>query len=134
MALLHQHIKSSAGRMNHSILDEAAMLAQQLGGGGLVFCKSGKDRTAMHVTYKQAQFAAQYRGVTATETILDDATLIRIYGTRLPICEKNVGQAKYAFNSLQVQFMPDALKPPMNTLAGFLKGGRLFSGEGAIET
>lgn len=48
MALLHQHIKSSAGRMNHSILDEAAMLAQQLGGGGLVFCKSGKDRTAMH--------------------------------------------------------------------------------------
>ena len=34
---------------------------------------------------------------------------------------------------LQVQFMPEALKPPMNTLAGFLKGGRLF-GEGAIET
>jgi hypothetical protein len=29
--------------------------------------------------------------------------------------------------------MPDTLKPPMNTLAGFLKGGRLF-GEGAIET
>lgn len=53
------------------------------------------------VTYKQAQFAAQYRGVTATETILDDATLIRIYGTRLPICEKNVGQAKYAFNSVR---------------------------------
>lgn len=37
------------------------------------------------------------------------------------------------FMKLQVQFMPDALKPPMNTLAGFLKGGRLF-GEGAIET
>jgi hypothetical protein len=48
MSLLHSHIKSSAGRMNHSILDEAAMLAQQLGGGCLVFCKSGKDRTAMH--------------------------------------------------------------------------------------
>ena len=51
MSLLHQHIKSSAGRMNHSILDEAAMLAQQLGGGALVFCKSGKDRTAMHGMY-----------------------------------------------------------------------------------
>jgi hypothetical protein len=58
---------------------------------------------------------------------------MRTYGTRLPICEKNVGQAKYAFNSLQVQFMPDALKPPMNTLAGFLKGGRIF-GESGIES
>eukprot|EP00934_Nitzschia_sp_Nitz4_P003472 Nitzschia sp. Nitz4//scaffold6_size259037//75745//79502//NITZ4_001058-RA/size259037-processed-gene-0.254-mRNA-1//-1//CDS//3329556845//3462//frame0 len=133
LAALHSHIMSSAGRMNHSILDEAATLSQQLGGGGLVFCKSGKDRTAMHVTYKQAQFAARYRGQAEQEVVLRDATLLRTYGTRLPICEKNVGQAKYAFNSLQVQFMPDALKPPMNTLAGFLKGGRLF-GEGAIET
>jgi hypothetical protein len=133
---LHSHVLSSAGKMNHSILDEAATLAQQLGGGGLVFCKSGKDRTAMHLTYKQAQFAARYRGLSeedAMAIILQDATLMRIYGTRLPICEKNVGQAKYAFNSLQVKFMPDALKPPMNTLAGFLKGGRLF-GEGAIES
>jgi hypothetical protein len=30
----------------------------------------------------------------------------------------------------QVQFMPDALKPPMNTLAGFKK---YFTGEG-VET
>ena len=87
----------------------------------------------MHVTYKQAQFAARYRDQHELNEILTDATLIRTYGTRLPICEKNVGQAKYAFNSLQVKFMPDALKPPMNTLAGFLKGGRLF-GEGAIES
>lgn len=54
MELLHAHIKSSAGRMNHSILDEAATLAQQLGGGGLNFCKSGKDRTAMHGKYKMS--------------------------------------------------------------------------------
>ena len=111
------------------------------------------------VTYKQAQFASRYRGQTDEEGILKDATSIRVHGTRLPICEKNVGQAKYAFNSvsfrstssnnlrchptanhslafskqLQVQFMPEALKPPANTLAGFLKGGRLF-GEGAIES
>ena len=82
--------------MNHNILDEAATIAQQLGGGGLVFCKSGKDRTAMHVTYKQAQFAARYRDQHEFNEILGDATLIRTYGTRLPICEKNVGQAKYA--------------------------------------
>lgn len=92
---LHSHILSSAGRMNHNILDEAATIAQQLGGGGVVFCKSGKDRTAMHVTYKQSQFAARYRDNNNMQAILRDATLIRLHGTRLPICEKNVGQAKY---------------------------------------
>jgi hypothetical protein len=139
---LHGHIRSSAGRMNHSILDEAASVAHSLGGGGAVFCKSGKDRTAMHVTYKQAQFARGYLAQKTREgpsvdidqdQIYQDATLMRIHGTRLPICEKNVGQAKYAFNALQVKFMPEMLRPPPSTLAGFLKGGRLFAG-GGIES
>jgi hypothetical protein len=107
----------------------------------VVFCKSGKDRTAMHITYKQAQFACQFRqrhplpdqNASLPDTTLADAMMMRVYGTRLPICEKNVGQSKYAFNSLQVKFMPDALKPPMNTLAGFLKGGKVFAG-GGIES
>jgi hypothetical protein len=137
---LNQHIASSSGRMNHAILDEAGSIARQLGGGTVVFCKSGKDRTAMHVTFKQAQFINRYRerhpsmdGPPFRDSTTADAALLRVYGTRLPICEKNVGQALYAFNSLQVKFMPDTLKPPMNTLAGFLKGGKVFSG-GGIET
>jgi hypothetical protein len=97
----------------------------------------------MHVTYKQAAFIRQYRDQHLAshgdaskpdhESTLEIASLLRTYGTRLPICEKNVGQAKYAFNSLQVKFMPETLKPPMNTLAGFLKGGKLFEG-GGIES
>lgn len=55
------------------------------------------------VTYKQAQFVARYMGHCTMELILSDATLLRTYGTRLPICEKNVGQAKYAFNSVSRQ-------------------------------
>ena len=99
LATLYQHIVSSAGKINHDIVDEAATLAQQLGGGGVVFCKSGKDRTAMHVTYKQAQFANRQDKNSEPESVpenttLADATLMRVYGTRLPICEKNVGQAK----------------------------------------
>jgi len=39
-----------------------------------------------------------------------------------------------AFNSLQVKFMPEALKPPMDCLAGFLKGGEIFKGGGGIES
>lgn len=38
-----------------------------------------------------------------------------------------------AFNSLQVKFMPETLRPPVGTLAGFLKGGELFKG-GGIES
>lgn len=134
LQVLHEHILSSAGKITHDILDEAAALAQQLGGGGLVFCKSGKDRTAMHVTYKQAQFANRKGNAFGPpEETLRDAELLRIHGTRLPICEKNVGEAKYAFNSLQIKFMPQTLKPPQSTVAGFLKGGKVFTG-GAIES
>lgn len=132
---LHTHIMSSAGKMKYGIVDEAASVANKLGGGGVVFCKSGKDRTAMHVTYKQSQHMHRYRSgnaVTAGQ-VYDDATRLRVYGTRLPICEKNVGQAKFAFNTLQVRFMPDMLKPPIQTLAGFLKGGAVFKG-GGIES
>jgi hypothetical protein len=83
--------------------------------------------------YRQSQFAARYSDQHDGEVILRDATLMRTYGTRLPICEKNVGQAKYAFDSLQVQFMPDALKPSMKALAEVLKGGLIF-GESGIES
>jgi len=141
---LHEFIKSSAGKMEHGVIDQAAHAAAKLGGGSAIFCKSGKDRTAMQVTFKQSQFINRFL-ITggnghADECVLDekvvfkDATLMRVYGTRLPICDKNVGQSLYAFNSLQARFMPDVLKPPPRTLAGFLKGGRVFSREGGIES
>ena len=132
--------------MEHGVLDEAATVAAKLGGGAAIFCKSGKDRTAMQVTHKQSQFLNRYlSGTLAGSTgasedavsprkIFADATMMRIYGTRLPICEKNVGQALYAFNSLQSKFMPDALKPPPSALAGFLKKGKVFSKEARIES
>ena len=128
---LYELIRFSSGKMEHGVLDEAASLAVQLGGAGAIFCKSGKDRTAMQVTYQQAQHVCT--GNEANK-VVEVATMMRIHGTRLPICEKNVGQSLFAFNSLQAKFMPDVLKPPPRTLAGFLKGGRVFSREGAIET
>jgi len=147
VAKLNEYIRSSAGnKMEHGVLDEAATVAAKLGGGAAIFCKSGKDRTAMQVTHKQSQFLNRYLSgtlagsagtsddATSPRKIFADATLMRIYGTRLPICEKNVGQALYAFNSLQSKFMPDALKPPPSALAGFLKKGKVFSKEARIES
>ena len=147
VARLNDYIRSSAGnKMEHGVLDEAATVAAKLGGGAAIFCKSGKDRTAMQVTHKQSQFLNRYLSGTlaggaapsedavSPRKIFADASMMRIYGTRLPICEKNVGQALYAFNSLQSKFMPDALKPPPAALAGFLKKGKVFSKEARIES
>jgi hypothetical protein len=132
---LWQNICDSARKMEHGVLDTAGAAADQLGGSGVIFCKSGKDRTAMQVTLKQSQFLRRV-GVRKPDkqSVLYDAMLMRIHGTRLAVCEKNVGQPKYAFNALQVNFMPELLKPPLGSVAGFLKGGRLFSREGAIES
>jgi hypothetical protein len=40
--------------------------------------------------------------VVGHDRLIRDANTMRIYGTRLLICEKNVGRLKYAFNQLQV--------------------------------
>ena len=139
LASLYEYIRTSAGKMEHGILDEAGFASNRLGGGSAIFCKSGKDRTAMQVTFKQSQYLnrflnSQGNGFSECEVdskkVFSDSNVMRVYGTRLPICDKNVGQALYAFNSLQAKFMPEALKPPARALAGFLKGGRLLSGEG----
>ena len=138
---LWDYIRSSAGKMQHGVIDAAAAAAGNLSGGGIIFCKSGKDRTAMQVTLKQAQFCNSldnsvdgWKDEGYQQKVYKDATLMRVYGTRLAICEKNVGQPKFAFNTLQVKFMPEMLRPPTSVLAGFLKGGQVFTGKGFIES
>ena len=69
----------------------------------------------MQVTFKEAQFIQRFvdrKEAVSSEEIFAKATTLRIYGNRVPICEKNAGEAMYAFNPLQAQFMPAMLKPP----------------------
>lgn len=119
---LSEAIKASAGKMEHSVLDRAATACQRFGGGSTVFCKSGKDRTAMQVTFKQAQFAQRFMDKKESGIMLEDtpisydsvfskSTLMRKHGNRIPICEKNAGEPKFAFNPLQRKFMPEMLRP-----------------------
>ena len=121
---LSEAVKASAGKMEHSVLDRAATACHKMGGGSTVFCKSGKDRTAMQVTFKQAQFVQRYidSGKDGSAVLLEDtpisyeevfakSSLMRKHGNRIPICEKNAGEPKFAFNPLQRKFMPEMLRP-----------------------
>eukprot|EP00957_Ditylum_brightwellii_P128120 9771823-Ditylum_brightwellii.AAC.1 len=102
---LYEAICASAGKMEHSALDHAAMVCARLGGESTIFCKSSKDCKAMQGTFKAAQYINRYMegGITQsndtmsssimTSKIYADAALMRIHGMRLPICDKNVGQS-----------------------------------------
>ena len=56
MLACHQKVKGENPKAkNVEILEEAVRVVFALGGGCCVFCKSGKDRTAMAVTLHQAK-------------------------------------------------------------------------------
>lgn len=123
-------------KIEHSIFHYASRISQQCGAGSLIFCKSGKDRTGMQVTYQQSQVLddRSFEHINTGSSINNLRGIMRLHGTRIFICEKNIGTPKYAFNSLQLQFMPEVLRPPTGAIAGVLKGGAVFRGEGMVES
>lgn len=71
----------------------------------------------MAVTLHQARLLGDRHGCgTGPERLARDANAMRLHGTRLLICDKNVGHLKYAFNKLQLQFMPGEYRPPTETI------------------
>ena len=116
--------------IEHDVLNLSGKIAANLGGAGCIFCKSGKDRTGMGVTFRQTQFLSEYVLNVDKESFIYESNVMRIFGTRVAICDKNVGTGKFAFNALQVKFMPDFLKCPSVVCAGFMKDGKLFEGSG----
>lgn len=67
----------------------------------------------MAVTLEQARTLGERFGCgLSPERLLRDATLLRLYGTRLQVCEKNIGKAVYSINLLQAQFLPPLYRPP----------------------
>lgn len=102
---------------NVDLLREQERMVLEVGGGQVIFCKSGKDRTGMAITLFQARLLARHgcEGL-GTDGLIRNANIMRIHGTRLLICDKNVGRLKFAFNGLQLQFMPLLYKPPLETV------------------
>lgn len=96
------------------LFTKSVELSKSLGSALLVSCKSAKDRTSMLVSYLVASEAAKRLGVVDSEGFITEVTdeLRSQHGLRLRNCEMNTGKARFAFNSLQRQFLPPELRPP----------------------
>ncbi|CAD5115361.1 DgyrCDS4340 [Dimorphilus gyrociliatus] len=90
-----------------------SQITRLLKGLHFVSCKSGKDRTSMRVTLIQAEILKEIHSVSDDfQSILN---CLRERGCRRNNTEKNTGVAKYAFNLIQVHFLPDLYQPPRGT-------------------
>lgn len=88
----------------------------------LIFCGVGKDRTGMAVTLEQSrQLQDRFHIGPSQERLLRDANLLRLYGTRLAVAEKNIGKAVYSINLLQAQFLPLEFRPPAQVCEDIMK-------------
>ena len=113
LGALWDYVSMGAKKIKHGVLDLGGQAAQAMGGGSVVYCKSGKDRTGMGVTLREATHLKGF----GRDAVALDAAVLRRFGTRLAVCRKNIGKWSYAFNALQAKFMPAMLKPPPDVLA-----------------
>lgn len=117
---------SSATAKNVELLQESERLCSLLNGIRVTFCKSGKDRTGMGVTLEQSRELGERFGCGQSQSrLLRDAQLMREYGCRVLIAEKNIGRKVYSINSLQAQFIPLLYRPPTRVQENLMKGGDL---------
>ncbi|EQC33211.1 hypothetical protein SDRG_09195 [Saprolegnia diclina VS20] len=119
----------STEKKNTRILLEASDNVRRMNGGRVTFCKSGKDRTAMSVTLDQARILGstwKQATVLMKESTMEKewleikpiANLMREYGVRIEVAKKNVGQARYSFNSLQRKCLPKIYRPSHAAIQG----------------
>jgi hypothetical protein len=85
-----------------------------MGGGRIISCKSGKDRTSMSVTAEQVTLLRRHHRLPAGE-VSPMLEAMRRDGCRMENTLKNVGKRGYAFNALQRVLLPSSLRPDANT-------------------
>ncbi|OQR95958.1 inositol-3,4-bisphosphate 4-phosphatase [Thraustotheca clavata] len=120
MSSLLQSETMANAKKNTQLLLEASDIVRLLNGGRVTFCKSGKDRTAMSITLDQMRKVYGTSSDTAEidELVKPIASIMREFGVRIEIAEKNIGTAKYSFNSLQRKMLPKMYRPPFNSIQG----------------
>ncbi|CAG7715934.1 unnamed protein product [Allacma fusca] len=110
---MHQEILSKK-KKNVEIIHLSSQITRLMMGLRFTSCKSGKDRTSMAVTLEQCQILSQEYDLAEHEYQLAlDA--FRSEGCRRENTLKNIGQRKYAFNSLQAFALPKLYRPSPGT-------------------
>ncbi|KAF0690269.1 Aste57867_18343 [Aphanomyces stellatus] len=112
-------------KKNYRLLLVASDIVRLLNGGRVTFCKSGKDRTAMAVTLEQTRMVhgTSSEKMDIYDTIKPIANVMREFGVRIRVAEKNVGRPRYTFNGLQRKMLPKMYRPPLRSIQGGMASG-----------
>jgi hypothetical protein len=115
-------LTTNINEKNVEMLIEVERIGRILGACRVTFCKSGKDRTGMAITLEQSRLLGEnFDCGQSSERIIRDANMMRQYGTRLMVAEKNIGRAIYAINRLQIKFLPLFYRPPIQLTEDLMK-------------
>jgi hypothetical protein len=115
-------LTTNINEKNVEMLIEVERIGRILGACRVTFCKSGKDRTGMAITLEQSRLLGEnFDCGQSFERIIRDANMMRQYGTRLMVAEKNIGRAIYAINRLQIKFLPLFYRPPIQLTEDLMK-------------
>jgi len=107
---------------NVDLLVAAERVCVALGGCRVTFCKSGKDRTGMAVTYEQSRrLGERFHCGSSLQRAIRDANVMRVHGVRIDVAEKNIGRRVYSINALQAHFLPAVYRPPPEVLETMMR-------------